>query len=134
MSYPTADAAAEAFYRAFADGDVVTMAEIWLDDTRACCVHPAREPVIGHGPVMDSWREILLEASSFDISYHAAVQLDNEDLVVHVGVERLTTGSGQVALLSVTNAFRRMPDGWRIVLHHAAPVQQPVATVDDAVH
>jgi len=134
MSYPTADAAAEAFYRAFANGDVATMGELWLDDATACCVHPARDPVIGHGPVMDSWREILREASSFDISFHAAVRLDDKDLVVHVGVERLTTDSGHVALLSVTNAFRRVPDGWRIVLHHAAPVQQPIAAPDNAVH
>jgi ketosteroid isomerase-like protein len=134
LSYPTADAAAAAFYRAFASGDAAAMDALWLDDDAACCVHPAREPVLGHGAIMASWLEILEEAGSFDISFQPDVRLGDGDLVVDVGTERLTTDSGQVALLSVTNAYLRTPDGWRMVLHHAAPIQHAGTPADAAVH
>lgn len=134
MNYSTADAAAEAFYRAFASGDAIAMDELWLDDPSACCIHPARAPVTGHGPVLDSWRDILQEASGFDISFQPGVRLTDGDLTVYVGTERLTDGNGQIALLSVTNAFRRTTEGWRMVLHHAAPVHQPITPSDAPMH
>lgn len=44
------------FYRSFSNKDYKAMEELWLHDSVAVCVHPAREPIVGAGDVLRSWK------------------------------------------------------------------------------
>jgi ketosteroid isomerase-like protein len=58
---------------------------------------------------------------------------ESGDLAMHTGVEQLRMDDERVATLTVTNGYRKTPDGWRMVLHHAAPVHATTAP-DGPVH
>jgi len=47
------------FYRAFSNKDYKSMEELWLHDSVAVCVHPAREPIVGAGDILRSWKIIF---------------------------------------------------------------------------
>jgi len=43
------------FYRAFSNKDFKAMEALWLHDSVAVCIHPAREPFVGAGDILNSW-------------------------------------------------------------------------------
>jgi len=43
------------FYRAFSNKDFKAMEALWLHDSVAVCIHPAREPLVGAGDILNSW-------------------------------------------------------------------------------
>ena len=50
-------------------------------------------------------------------------QLTSGSLVVHVGVEEITSADGDRVTVPATNAYRQTSEGWQLCLHHASPVQ-----------
>jgi len=43
------------FYKAFSNKDFKAMEALWLHDSVAVCIHPAREPLVGAGDILNSW-------------------------------------------------------------------------------
>ena len=52
-------AANDAFYVAFATGDIEAMGRLWADRPQVSCVHPGWAPLFGRAEVMASWRAVL---------------------------------------------------------------------------
>lgn len=127
MTYITADAAENEFYRAFAEGDLGGMLRVWADSEDVVCVHPGQESLSGQASVAGSWRDILGVADSFDIVYQCSDRFESGDLAVHTGIEQLRMEDDRIATLAVTNGYRRDGGGWRMILHHASPVHTPSA-------
>ena len=117
------DAAEEAFYRAFREGDIETMRAVWFMAADVVCVHPAHAALTGYAAVMASWELILATTEGFDIRFRCRQQLGDGSLVLHVGVEEITSADGDRVTVPATNAYRRTPEGWRLCVHHASPVQ-----------
>lgn len=132
MNPPTASSAEAAFYRAFAHKDAEAMVALWDTGDDVVCVHPGGDLISGHAAVAESWRAILGDEGYFDISHQPVARYEEGDLAVHTGIERIQADD-RMALLTVTNAFRRTGDGWKLVLHHAAPIHA-VAAAEGAVH
>ena len=132
MNCATAIDAEDEFYRAFAHRDVVAMISLWAADGRAVCVHPGAEAISGHAPIAESWRDILGDDGYFDITHQRLSRLEDGELAVHTGIERIRADD-RSALLTVTNVFRKTGDGWKIFLHHAAPIHN-LSTAEGAVH
>ena len=133
MNHLTAEAAESEFYRAFAAADLDGMVSVWATDDGVVCVHPGQESLSGRAMVVESWREILAAAGGFDIAFQCVERHESGDLALHTGFEQLRMDDDQTATLSVTNAYRRTADGWRMVLHHASPVHA-TATSAGTVH
>ena len=58
----------EAFYRAFADGDLAAMDAVWASAAPVACIHPGWNLLDGREAVMASWRAILNNPKRPDIS------------------------------------------------------------------
>jgi ketosteroid isomerase-like protein len=108
------------------------MIALWAEDGGAVCVHPGAEAISGHAPIAESWRDILGDNGFFDITHQRLSRLEDGGLAVHTGIERIRADD-RSALLTVTNVFRKTGDGWKILLHHAAPIHN-LATAEGAVH
>ena len=132
MNHPTASAAEEAFYRAFAHRDAAAMIALWETGDGVVCVHPGADVISGHAAVADSWCAILGDDGFFDISHQLIGRFEEDGLAVHTGIESIRADD-RTALLTVTNVFGRTADGWKMVLHHAAPIHA-VAAAEGAVH
>jgi ketosteroid isomerase-like protein len=113
-------AANSAYYRAFRTGDDALMSRVWhVQDVT--CIHPGWPPIIGRAPVLESYRQIMLNPNQ------EPVRADEEQVSVLGDWARvLCRESITGAQLAATNLFVRTPDGWRLVHHHASPMAMPV--------
>ena len=106
----------EAFYRAFADGDLAAMDAVWASVAPVACIHPGWNLLDGREAVMASWRLIL---------GHQPPEIRPED------PQAIVTGQTAMVLcrekigpfeLMASNAWVREDDAWRMVNHQAAHI------------
>ena len=120
------------FYRAFEARDLAAMRRVWLADEAVRCVHPAGEILCGSERVMASWQAIFactppLRFEISDLSIHVA-----GEMAWVMNVERIRAASGgeaeadgaELSVTAATNLFVRRDGAWRMLLHHASPVQR----------
>ncbi len=128
---PESDAvlsANETFYAAFATADIEAMTAVWADAEPVSVIHPGMLPVTGRENVLQSWREILAPAATFDIvCVDPHVQLLG-DIAILLCQERV---NGHV--LAASNTYRRTADGWALVMHQAGSVANMVAPARSSV-
>jgi ketosteroid isomerase-like protein len=116
-------AANRAFYRAFAERDVVAMDQAWAATGALVCLHPGRAPLHGRAEIMASWRSILQHPESPKVRCVGEWVVGRPGLAIVVCREILPEGQ-----LMATNTFTRSSDGWRMIGHHSGPVP-PIETV-----
>jgi ketosteroid isomerase-like protein len=140
MPYPTPEAAEAAFYAAFEARSADAMMAVWSDDDDIACIHPLSAPLNGHGIIAAGWRSMFEAAGQFRIQVELAHQLREPERVIRIVREYLVVGheeSPRPPILA-TNVYRKEADGWRMLLHHASPLQvggtPPSRTVKVVLH
>ncbi len=113
----------EAFYAAFASADLDAMTGLWARDVPVSVVHPGAGAIMGHGPVIASWHDILDGQEAFDIACHAAEARLLGDTAMVLCYERVGTYR-----LVATNVFVRQHVGWRIAHHQSGATNEFPAT------
>jgi ketosteroid isomerase-like protein len=106
----------EAFYAAFAAGDVDAMDEVWADDAPCVCLHPGAAPIHDRAEIMRSWDHILADPGIAEMRMHAPRVIGYGDFALVVCYESLGGGS-----LIATNGFIREDGQWRMISHQAGP-------------
>jgi uncharacterized protein (TIGR02246 family) len=135
MTFVSAEACEEAFYRSFRDNDLDTMDALWATHEDIVCVHPGRRPLAGRDEVLSSWRDILTAPGRFDIRLESLRMVRTDSLAVHFGLEIIRAGDDpREAAVSVVNVFERNDDGWRMRIHHAGPIHEDMIRSDAPVH
>jgi len=112
-------AANQAFYDAFAHGDMQAMSAIWAESAPVACIHPGAPLLTGRETVVESWTAILQAASRPEIE---CLQPQAHLLGAAAFVtcyERLGGAAG--ATLLATNVFVLEARSWRLTHHHASP-------------
>lgn len=118
----------EAFYRAFADRDMLAMEEVWAARAEVVCIHPGWSPVEERDKVLDSWRGILSNPESPNIQCRDAQAYLRGEMAFVICYEEI---DGQ--FLIATNVFVHEDGLWRIVHHQAGPTNgTPSDDEDDA--
>lgn len=122
------------FYRAFEKLDLPAMRALWLEGEQARCVHPGGELVIGYARILESWQMIFAgtESIRFElVDVHAEVQGEAGWVTGYERIYASREGAGPggergalMAEAAATNVFRRVDGRWRLVLHHASPVER----------
>lgn len=107
----------EAFYQAFADGDVAAMAALWAEELPIACLHPGAEPVSGREAVMASWQAVLREPPPVACRGPKVYETGPDGAFVICWEE---VGGG---FLIATNIFARERGQWRMVHHQAGPIR-----------
>jgi ketosteroid isomerase-like protein len=121
-----------AYYAAFEAGDLDAMRALWLDDETTVCVHPGADPVRGTGPVGRSWALVMAHTPYIqfiltDIDVALRGDVASVTCTENVLTADATTGTDAFggARAVATNVFVRVPEGWRLWIHHASPVLSP---------
>jgi ketosteroid isomerase-like protein len=112
-------AANQAFYEAFARGDLTVIETLWAHSAPVACIHPGWAALHGRDEVMESWRSILGGGSATSVRCTrptAAVMGDSAYVVCGEHI--------QGAELVATNLFVREDGAWKLVHHHAGPVHR----------
>jgi ketosteroid isomerase-like protein len=114
----------ESFYAAFNAGSAEAMAQVWVTEGPAFCLHPGWPLLQGIEAVLESWTGIFHGGNTPRIECRGAVAEPLGGFGVVLCYEVL---GGSV--LAATNVFRREAGGWRLLHHQAGPCQQPPAEV-----
>ncbi len=124
------EAAEQAFYQAFADADATAMRRIWDEAADVVCAHPMGAAIRGVEPILHSFAQIFSAGRRLRFVIERVSLSLSPDLAVSVVYEHIHSGTAVKAhpRILATNVFRRRTDGWRLLLHHAAP-----AVLGDAV-
>lgn len=105
------------------EGDSDAMRRAWLVSAETTCVHPGAIPLIGYDAVIKSWIAILDAGSGIRVNYEPRSRFAVDRLVIHVGLEVIRVPNDGTVLVSVTNVYELTGEGWKMRLHHGAPVQ-----------
>jgi hypothetical protein len=113
----------DAFYLVFQTSDFDQMDKIWSARDGVSCLHPGWPPLLGRGPVMDSWRSILANPNQQAVTAHSAIaELHGESAIV-ICYETV----GQFTLIA-TNVFVRERGAWKLVHHQSGETPTPPRT------
>jgi len=125
MSFPTPEAAEAAFYAAFEARSLDAMMAVWASGDGIACIHPLAAPLNGRAPVAAGWRSMFEAAGQFRVQIETVHEMREADQVIRIVREYLIIGqeTGPRPPILATNVFRKEADGWRMVLHHASPLQ-----------
>lgn len=124
-AFPTPEAAEAAFYAAFEARSLDAMMAVWANDERIACLHPLAAPLNGRLAVAAGWKSLFEAAGQFRVQVELAHEIRDAGQVIHVVREYLTIGQETEPRppILATNVYHRDGDGWRMVLHHASPLQ-----------
>jgi ketosteroid isomerase-like protein len=140
VSFSTPEAAEAAFYAAFESRSLDGMMQVWANDEHVACVHPLAAPLNGRGAVAAGWRGMFEAAGQFRVQVELAHEIREADRVIRIVREYLTIGHETEPRppILATNIYRREADGWRMMLHHASPLQAggepPARTAHPVLH
>jgi ketosteroid isomerase-like protein len=123
--YPSPEAAEAAFYTAFEARSLDAMMTVWANDDSIACIHPLTAPLNGRAAVVAGWRSLFEAAGQFRIQVETAHVIRSAEQVIRIVREYLVIGQETEPRppILATNVYRREADGWRMVLHHASPLQ-----------
>jgi ketosteroid isomerase-like protein len=123
--FPTPEAAEAAFYAAFEARSLDAMMSVWSKRDSIACIHPLAAPLNGRAAVAAGWRGLFEAAGKFRVQIETAHEMREAEQVVRIVREYLIIGeeSEPRPPILATNLYRKEADGWRMVLHHASPLQ-----------
>ena len=108
------------FYSAFSAGDLKRMEALWAKGDGCACSHPGFAPIHGYSAVMESWGAIL-SGKEMGIQPERVRCILVGGSAVVTCIEKLGDNS-----LTATNVYAKADGKWRMVLHQAAPLMQPI--------
>lgn len=125
MTFSTPEAAEAAFYVAFEARSLDAMMAVWADADGIACIHPLAAPLNGRAAVAAGWRSMFEAAGKFRVQAELAHEMREADQVIRIVREYLIIGqeAGPRPPILATNVYRKQADGWRMMLHHASPLQ-----------
>lgn len=135
--YLTAQDAEAAFYAAFQRADLDAMMQVWDDDESIECIHPLDERLRGRGAVRAGWQRMFVEGPKLEFELSEQSYFADSALAVHTVTEYVRFAGSTEAPTSrvlTTNVYKRTAQGWRMVLHHAAPAPQGGAASRGPLH
>ena len=119
--YPTPEKAEMAFYEAFREGSLRKMMSVWSEDENIVCIHPGAPRLQGIEMVREGWRQILENSVGLNFALTDVQATEDEWLSIHTVREEISIDGELTGVMLVTNIYRRVGDGWRMMLHHASP-------------
>ncbi|WP_085315321.1 YybH family protein [Derxia lacustris] len=125
--FSTPEAVEQTWYDALERGDAQAAMACWSDEDDVVCIHPNGPRLIGIDSIRHSYEEILAQGPLTVRPGRRHTQ-QNMLVAVHSIVEELPLRhprTGQPLRVFATNIYFKTPNGWRLVLHHASPNEEP---------
>ena len=131
--FATADEAEIAFYDAFERANLAAMMAVWAEADDIVCVHPHGPRLVGFEAVRESWVQIFANGATLRVKPTQQRRFDGQSVAVRAVLEQVSPTGENTTVSSVvaTNVYELTPGGWRMVVHHASPLNEPAAKADE---
>lgn len=123
IHFENPQAAEQAFYQAFTTADARAMRQVWGSDAEVVCAHPMGAAIQGLEPIMESFAQIFASGKRLRFIVDRVSLIASREMTISIVYEHILSEDAQKPHppILVTNAYRRGPQGWRMVLHQASP-------------
>lgn len=121
--------AEDAFYAAFSAGALEDMMQVWAPQDDIVCIHPGGPRLMGLREIRQSWAQILSGALPRSFALRGRIVSGDASQRIHLLEENISVpGTAFIAPpILATNIYRRLSDGWRLVMHHASVAPSSVS-------
>lgn len=112
-----------AFYEALQAADVDRLMACWADEEEVVCVHPGGGARVVGVHAIRAMFMTMLERGGLNVKPGEVVRLTGLTSAVHSVIEHVVVNlpdGPREALVHATNVFQKLPQGWRLVAHHAS--------------
>ena len=120
----TPEDAESAFYDAFERADLAAMMTVWAIDKDTVCIHPQGPRLAGFDAIRASFAEIFSHGPNLHFDITDLRKHHGQTLAIHCVYETINhRGAGadeKPRPVFSTNVYTLTPQGWRILVHHAA--------------
>lgn len=122
-TYKNVDDVEQAFYDAFEERDLETMASVWSRHDEVCCVHPMSHELTDRKSILASWDEIFANAPEIKIEVEVKKRMRVGDTIVSIVHELLSVPEDNKAHPPViaTNIYQHHDGNWNMISHHGSP-------------
>ncbi|MBD3669669.1 MAG: nuclear transport factor 2 family protein [Gammaproteobacteria bacterium] len=124
VEFQSTDEVEAAFYRAFMQGDIEALMEVWWMDDGIECIHPFGPRLTGYKEVYGSWQEVMQQSQGMMVQPQNVHRQQDGSLATHSLVEKVSwmAEDGQHSTeINATHVYRFTDSGWKMVLRHASP-------------
>lgn len=140
--FKSSEDAEDAFYLAFSLGRLEDMMRVWAPHDDIVCIHPGGPRLTGVHNIHQSWAQIFNDSLPRTFALRGRIVSGEATQRIHMLEENISVpGTTFIAPpVLATNVYRRLPGGWRLVVHHAsvAPISlgkmHPSATGQGTAH
>lgn len=124
--------AEEAFYAAFCVGSLDDMMQVWAPDNSIICIHPGGPRLAGVRDIRRSWAQIFQDSMPRTFTLRGRIVSGEGAQRIHLLEENIgVPGTTFVAPpVLATNIYRRLSQGWRMVMHHASVAPTSLSQTD----
>jgi len=115
----------ERFYRALGTRDLELMETVWINGSRASCVHPGWVMFYGWDSIKQSWENVFDPNDQVDIKLSEISIVTRGKTAWLTCIQHLTYISRNPIVINVsqsTNIFELHGSEWLLVLHHTSPI------------
>ncbi len=129
--FSTSEEAEKAFYAAFQQEDLEMMMSVWADDEDITCIHPGGNRLEGTNNILESWEQIFSHENGIKFEINQKRVLIENDIAMHHVIESIYMDGELQSEIIATNVYRKSPNGWHMILHHASPELRPALIPED---
>ncbi len=126
--YKTPQDAEDAYYDAMEEGDLGKLREVWVDNDDICCLLPMYPLIQGRREVEEVYRRLFSMGQGLELSIRHLSWIQAGDIAIHQVEETVQNpppGQPKPPPFYATNIFRKVGDGWRLLVHQNAPTPAP---------
>ena len=132
-TYKSVDEVEQAFYDAFAKGDMDIMSNVWSDNADVCCVHPMSQELTDRDSILTSWSEIFSHAPEIQIEIEVQKRVEYGDFTVSIVHEHLSVPDDKQLHppIITTNLYQNTDGDWHLISHHSSPTPRAKSVADE---
>lgn len=111
-----------AFYDALQRSDIEQVMQCWSDEEEVFCVHPGGPRLLGVAAIRAAY-ESMFAQGTIRTRLTRVRRVESIASAVHNVTEHLEIKVGEethYAVIVATNVYHKLPEGWRLVAHHAS--------------
>lgn len=116
------------FYRALGNSDLKLMSRVWMHSREATCIHPGWERLTGWRAIYESWATIFSHQRRMRVWPSELFVKVDSPLAVVTCIENIDASTALIDSLAqakAMNIFRLAGENWKMLHHHAAPLEIP---------
>jgi ketosteroid isomerase-like protein len=127
-TFETPQDAEDAYYDALEEGNLDILLGVWAETDEISCLLPMHPLATGRSAVRDAFARLFARGRGIALTVKHLDWIKAGEVAIHLVEEspqQHAPGGPPAMAVYGTNIYRRVADGWRLIVHQNAPTAPP---------